>query len=107
MSSRLSRLSRPLMTPLPRLMKHLKEFPFNQARRITPKETESYRKAIEDKLVVKRRRRGRPLKNSAEKYRPVAIRLHPKVLEWAKTEGKKMGLGYQTVINRYLMKFAA
>lgn len=83
------------------------EFPFEKARRITAKEVAVYRQAIEAKLGGRRRSRGRPLKKEAERYHPVAIRLHPRVLEWARAEAKKRGLGYQTVINRYLLKFAA
>ena len=88
-------------------MKRSKEFPFERSRRITAAEVSSHRKGIEKRLGVKRSSRGRPPKHVTEKYRAVAIRLHPKILIWAKGEAKKNGLGYQTVINRLLLKFAA
>ena len=88
-------------------MRRSKEFPFEKARRITATEVASHRKGIENKLGVKRLSRGRPPKHAAEKYRAVAIRLHPKILAWAKGEARKRGLGYQTVINQMLLKYAA
>ncbi len=65
------------------------------------------REGIERKLGVKRPVRGRPTKDLGEKYQPVSIRLHPKVIVWAKREAKKRGVGYQTVINEVLLKLAA
>ena len=84
-------------------MKNIRKFPFEKSRRITLKETTLARKAIEKKTGVKRQTRGRPIKGS-QKYVPTSIRLHPKVLSWAKKEGKKRGIGYQTVINESLIK---
>jgi len=37
----------------------------------------------------------------------ISIRLHPRVLAWAKTQAKKKGVGYQTVINDILLKKVA
>ncbi len=88
-------------------MKSLKEFPFNKARRVSKKEAESARKAIEKKTGKKRKKRGRPPKSSSEKYQAVSIRLHPRILNWAKKEAKKRGVGYQTVINEILLKKVA
>lgn len=87
-------------------MKNVKEFPFEQARRLTAGEVEAGRTAIEKKLGGKRPRRGRPPKGE-EKSVPVAIRLHPRVIAWAKKEAKRRGLGYQTVINEALLKATA
>jgi uncharacterized protein (DUF4415 family) len=87
-------------------MKKVKEFPFEKARRISDREVQSARKAIEEKTGVKRRSRGRPPKKDG-KYEPVSIRLHPKVVEWAKKEAEKRGVGYQTVINEVLLKMVA
>jgi len=87
-------------------MKKAKEFPFKAARRITSAEVKEARKAIEEKRNEKRQSRGRP-KKGAEKYLPVSIRLHPRVMEWAKREAKKRGVGYQTIINETLLKKAA
>lgn len=88
-------------------MKNTKNFPFEKARRISKKEVDSFRKGIEAKLKRKRAVRGRPPKSSEAKFKPVSIRLHPKVLEWAKREAKKRGIGYQTVINEVLLNEAA
>lgn len=88
-------------------MKRSKTFPFERARRITDREVQGYRKAIEEKLGIKRPVRGRPPKQIDEKYCAVSIRLHPKILEWAKTEAKRRGEGYQTIINQALLKLAA
>src|SRR5262245_16574196 len=89
-------------------MKKAKAFPFEQARRITAKEVEQYRKAIEAKTGKKRRARpGRPPKAPTAKYKPIAIRLHPLVIAWAKKAAKKRGVGYQTIINEALLARAA
>lgn len=87
-------------------MSTTKEFPFEAARRVTAKEVEAARHAIEEKLGKPRLRRGRPPKGS-EKYRAVSIRLNPRVLTWAKKEAKRRGVGYQTVINEVLLKACA
>ncbi len=87
-------------------MKKAKEFPFERARRVTEKEVRAARKAIEKKLGKKRPSRGRPPKG-ADKYSLIAIRLHPKVLAWAKREAKKRQIGYQTLINEILIHEAA
>ena len=87
-------------------MPKAKSFPFEKARRVTARETEAARKAIEKKLGTERPRRGRPPKG-AEKYQAVSIRLSPKALAWAKKEAKRRGVGYQTVINETLLKASA
>lgn len=77
------------------------------ARHATPKETEKYRRAIENTLGAPRPpRMGRPPKGE-DKYRPVFIRLHPSVLAWAKSEAKRRSMGYQTIINEALLHRAA
>ena len=70
---------------------------FKRARRVTPEEHAAFHKAVRNF-----RSRGRP-KKIFGKYRPVTIRFHPYVLEWAKTEAKKRGVGYQTFINQTLL----
>jgi uncharacterized protein (DUF4415 family) len=87
-------------------MKKTKEFDFSRARRVTPAETELFRKAIENTFQVKRAPRGRPPKGR-DKYRDVHIRLHPKVLLWARAQAKLRGIGYQTFINETLLDHAA
>lgn len=88
-------------------MSRAKEFPFEAARRVTAREVESARKAIAAKLGKERPRRGRPAKDEAERYRAVSIRLHPRVIEWAKKEARRRGVGYQTVINTVLLRASA
>jgi uncharacterized protein (DUF4415 family) len=87
-------------------MKNSKNFPFERARRISSKEVSSARKAIEQKTGKKRPIRGRPVKSDEDKFVPTSIRLHPKILEWAKREAKKRGCGYQTIINEILLEKA-
>jgi len=41
---------------------------------------------------------------TANGFEPVSIRLHPKVIKWAKEEAEKQGVGYQTVINEALLR---
>ncbi len=65
-------------------MKKESEFPFERARRVTPEESHKFRDAISEQFGMKLRKRGRPVKNEDEKYEPISIRIHPKVLAWAK-----------------------
>ena len=88
-------------------MKKPKEFNFSKARRVSAKEAEAFRKAIEAKTGESRPKRGRPPKSANQKFEPISIRLHPDVLAWAKREAKKQGVGYQTIINEVLLKKAA
>ena len=85
-------------------MKKNSEFPFEKARRVTPEENQKFRQAISEQFGVKLKKRGRPTKDENEKYEPISIRLHPKVLAWAKEEANKRGIGYQTVINEVLLE---
>jgi uncharacterized protein (DUF4415 family) len=87
-------------------MKKTEEFDFSKARRVTPAETEMFRKAIENTLHIKRLPRGRPPKGP-DKYHVVHIRLHPRALQWARDQAKRRGIGYQTVINETLLHHAA
>ena len=85
-------------------MSDTREFPFRKARRITDKEVVSARKAIEKRSGTKRKVRGRPAKPEKDKFVPTSIRLHPKVLRWAKKEAAKRKVGYQSIINEILLK---
>ena len=51
-------------------------------------------KKLLKKTWIKRPLRGRPPKPKSEKIAAISIRLHPLVLAWAKSEGKKTGVGY-------------
>jgi uncharacterized protein (DUF4415 family) len=86
-------------------MKKRGEFPFDRSRRVTATEVEAARVAISARLGVRRPQRGRPPKG-ADKYLPVSIRLHPKIVAWAKREGRRRRIGYQTVINEALLEAA-
>ena len=87
-------------------MKRPKDFPFERARRMTSREVELARAAIEGYTGVPRPQRGRPPKPAAEKYRATSIRLHPKVIVWARREGRRRRVGYQTIINEVLLERA-
>ena len=87
-------------------MRNSKEFPFEKARRISKKELVAARKAIELKTGVPRTPRGRPAKSEQDKYQPTSIRLHPKIMAWARKEARKRGVGYQTIINEVLLERA-
>jgi predicted DNA binding CopG/RHH family protein len=79
------------------------EFPFDRARRVTPEENQKFRAAISEQFGLELKKRGRPSKEEEEKYEPISIRLHPKILVWAKKEAEKQGIGYQTLINELLL----
>jgi uncharacterized protein (DUF4415 family) len=85
-------------------MKSPKEFRFENSRRVTSGETSKFKKAIEKKLGTKRPARGRPPKPQDEKFEAISIRLHPLVVAWAKSEAKRKGVGYQTIINEFLLE---
>jgi uncharacterized protein (DUF4415 family) len=87
-------------------MKNSKEFPFEKARRISKRELNGARKAIEEITRVPRPCRGRPEKSKQDKYQPTSIRLHPKVMVWARREARKRDVGYQTIINEALLEKA-
>lgn len=78
------------------------EFPFERARRVTPAESQEFRTALTEQFGIDLKKRGRPIKEE-EKYEPISIRLHPKILVWAKEEAKRRGIGYQTIINEVLL----
>lgn len=88
-------------------MSTTKQFPFDRARRITAKEVGGYKRAIEKITGHKRRVRGRPRKILGEKYLTISIRLHPKVVMWAKMQAAIKGIGYQTIINETLLRKVA
>ena len=85
---------------------------FKRARRVTPKETEAFRRAIEDKLGTSRPpRMGRPPKHSKEKYVPISWRTPPEVMEWLVEQAHHAGIQkYQTFLSlllRGMMRFEA
>lgn len=84
--------------------KKVTEFPFEEARRITAKEVAAARIAVKEQFDIEPPKHGIPTKDESERYEPVSIRLHPKVIKWAKEEAQRRGVGYQTVINEALLK---
>ena len=82
----------------------LTETELKRARRVTPKETEAFRRAIEDKLGISRPpRMGRPPKHPAERYVPISWRTPPEVMEWLVAQAHHAGLGkYQTFLSLLL-----
>ena len=87
-------------------MSKIEEFPFERARKITPAERRMFRKAYKNTFGEKMPRRGRPPKGR-DKYRAVHIRLHPRILVWARAQAKRRGIGYQTLINETLLHHAS
>jgi uncharacterized protein (DUF4415 family) len=86
------------------MKKKITEFPFDSARRITVQQVAAAEEAVREQFGIESPKRGRPVKEESERYEPVSIRLHPKVMEWAKEEAAERGVGYQTVINEALLK---
>lgn len=87
-------------------MKNSNEFPFEKARPVTKRELAAARKAIQEKTGMARPPRGRPAKPGVDKYQPTSIRLHPRVIAWARREARRRGVGYQTIINEVLLEKA-
>lgn len=88
------------------MKKKVTEFPFESARRITAHESAAAVEAVREQFGIEPPKRGRPAKDDDEKYEPVSIRLHPLVIQWAKKEAQRRGVGYQTVINEALLQLA-
>ena len=88
------------------MKKKATEFPFESARRITEQEVLEAQAAVREQFGIETPKRGRPPNGRKGQSEHVSIRLHPKVIEWAKEEGKKRGIGYQTVINEELLRLA-
>jgi uncharacterized protein (DUF4415 family) len=82
------------------------EFPFESARHITAEEVANAWEAVKKQFGIEPPLRGRSAKDDSGRYEPVSIRLHPKVIKWAKEEAERRGVGYQTVINEALLKLA-
>ena len=82
----------------------LTEFPFESARRITAQEVAKATIAVKEQFNIEPPKRGRPALYESEKYKAVSIRLHPRVIAWANKEARRRGIGYQTVINKVLLK---
>lgn len=77
----------------------LEHFDLTKARRLSRGERAAARKAAAVKL-------GRRPKPAAEKFVAISFRIHPQTLAWAKAEAKRLGTGYQTVLNDRLLAAA-
>jgi uncharacterized protein (DUF4415 family) len=75
-----------------------------EALQIANKEPIASRAAFAAQTTTASPKRGRPRKQEGDKYKCTYIRLHPKVLEWARIEAEKRGIGYQSVINETLLE---
>jgi hypothetical protein len=83
-----------------------------RARRVTPKETEAFRRAIEDKLGISRPpRMGRPPKDPSERCVPISWRTPPEVKDWLVAQARHAGIGkYQkflSILLRGMMRYEA
>jgi hypothetical protein len=78
-----------------------------RGRRVTPEEHAMYSKALDEKYGVDRPRLGRRPGDPKDRYIPTYIKLHPRIVAWAKAKAKMDGIGYQTVINQTLLRIAA
>lgn len=82
------------------------------ARRVTPEETEAFRRGIEKKLGISRPpRKGRPPKRDSEKYVHISWRTPPDVMDWLVAQARRAGVGgYQTFLSlllRGMMRYEA
>jgi hypothetical protein len=81
---------------------------FSRARRSKPEERARFRIAYLRTFGHPPPKRGPVHKPISDRYIPTYIKLHPKVVAWAKREAKRRGVGYQTVINQSLLhRYAA
>lgn len=81
-----------------------KEFSIESDQRNTSQKVVDGEKDAQRQLSDYIYKTGRRPKTEKEKYKPVSIRLHPVVLEWAKAEAERRGVGYQSVINETLLE---
>ncbi len=87
-----------------RIMNKESEFPFKAARRITEAEVIEAQQAIKEQFNIEIPDREKPTKTENKNYQSISICLHPQIIQWAKKEAEKRGIGYETVINEELLK---
>jgi len=73
------------------ITKKVTEFPFASARCITVQEVATAERSGNNLALSCRN--GKTHKDESERYEPVSIRLHSKVIEWAKEEAAERGIG--------------
>ena len=80
---------------------------FKHGRRLTPHERATFAKAYRNTFKEEPPHFGRPFKYMDAKLVPVSIRLHPTILAWAREQAHKKHMGYQSFLNRLLLRLAA
>ncbi|MBK8575437.1 MAG: AT hook motif protein [Elusimicrobia bacterium] len=85
----------------------LKAQDFKHGRRLTSQESATFRKAYRNTFHEEPPHFGRPFKYMDSKLVPVSIRLHPIILTWAREQAHKKHIGYQSFLNRLLLRLAA
>jgi hypothetical protein len=80
---------------------------FKRARHFTSEERAMFRQAYTNTFGHPPPKRGPLHKHPSKRYVPTSIKLHPKVIQWARTQAKRRGIGYQTFINQTLLDHAA
>ncbi len=93
-------VSRPSTLKMPKR----REIPTQLDQHVTTPPAAESEKSVKGNLSDYIYRTGRRFKTEQEKYKPISIRLHPMVLEWAKAEAERRGVGYQSVINETLLQ---
>jgi uncharacterized protein (DUF4415 family) len=78
------------------------EFPFANARRITPEEISQAKTAIKEQFGEEY-----TIRKSNSDYELVSLKLDAKIVNWAKQEAKKQGVNYQIIINNELLKLCS
>jgi uncharacterized protein (DUF4415 family) len=78
------------------------EFPFANARRITPEEISQAKTAIKKQFGEEY-----TIRNSNPDYELVSLKLDAKIVSWAKQEAEKRGVNYQVIINNELLKLCS
>jgi uncharacterized protein (DUF4415 family) len=76
-----------------------------EMRRVTPEEHARFRQAYINTFGKEPPARGRPRKHPSELFNHVHMRMHPSILARAKAKAKRLGIGYQTLINRILAQY--
>ena len=74
-------------------------------RRVTPEEHARFRQAYINTFGKEPPARGRPRKHPSELFNHVHMRMPPSILARVKSKAKRLGIGYQTLINRILAQY--
>lgn len=80
---------------------------YKKGRHFTDEERAKFAEAYINTFHKAPPRVGRPLKYAGGRLKAISIRLHPDVLRWAKKEGHKQHMGYQSFLSEFLLRHAA